>query len=140
MKLFPALLLALLLGLALWSGYVRWEPKLPAAGLLWAAANLLSTCTAEEVLFRGLVQSQLQQRWRAHPRGSAAALLVAAILFGLAHLGGGWHYVLLATLAGVGYGWVYQRTGRIEASILTHFAVNAVHFFLFTYPALERVS
>lgn len=30
----------------------------------------------------------------------------------------------------------YQRTGRVEAAILTHFAVNATHFLLFTYPTL----
>lgn len=48
-------------------------------------------------------------------------------------------YVALATVAGAGYGWAYQRAGgRIEASILTHFALNAVHFFFFTYPALAR--
>lgn len=42
-----------------------------------------------------------------------------------------------ATLAGIGYGLAYWRSGRIEAAILTHFAVNAAHFVLFTYPALR---
>ena len=68
----------------------------------------------------------------------ARFLSVAAGLFGLVHAGGGPTYVVLATLAGVGYGWVFLRTGRIEASILTHFALNAVHFLGFTYPALAR--
>ena len=61
---------------------------------------------------------------------------VSALAFGLAHAGGGWRYVLLATIAGTGYALAWQRTGRIEASILAHFAVNATHFLLFTYPAL----
>jgi membrane protease YdiL (CAAX protease family) len=65
------------------------------------------------------------------------ALSVASVLFGLAHAGGGPIYVALATVAGAGYGWAYLRTGKIEASILTHFALNAVHFFGFTYPALQ---
>jgi len=39
-------------------------------------------------------------------------------------------------VAGIGYGWAYRRTGRIEASILTHFSLNSLHFLLFTYPAL----
>jgi membrane protease YdiL (CAAX protease family) len=43
---------------------------------------------------------------------------------------------MLATLAGAGYAIAFQRTGRVEAGILTHFAVNAAHFLLFTYPAL----
>jgi hypothetical protein len=35
-------------------------------------------------------------------------------------------------------GCAYLRTGRIEASILTHFALNSAHFFGFTYPAAAR--
>jgi membrane protease YdiL (CAAX protease family) len=45
-------------------------------------------------------------------------------------------YVLAATVAGLGYGWAFLRTGRIEAAIAVHFAVNAVHFLLFAYPRL----
>jgi membrane protease YdiL (CAAX protease family) len=43
---------------------------------------------------------------------------------------------VLAGLAGLGYAVVYQRTMRLEMSVLAHFTVNAVHFLLFTYPAL----
>jgi membrane protease YdiL (CAAX protease family) len=57
------------------------------------------------------------------------------VLFGLAHIAGGWRYVALATVAGAGYGTVFYRSRRIEASILAHFTLNAVHFLLFTYPA-----
>jgi membrane protease YdiL (CAAX protease family) len=38
--------------------------------------------------------------------------------------------------AGLGYGWVFMRTQRIEAAMAVHFGVNAVHFLLFTYPRL----
>jgi len=37
----------------------------------------------------------------------------------------------LATLAGVGYGLAHACTRRIEPAILTHFAVNTAHYFLF---------
>jgi membrane protease YdiL (CAAX protease family) len=57
-------------------------------------------------------------------------------LFGLAHWGGGARYAMLASVAGLGYALVYARVRRVEASILVHFAVNAVHFVGFTYPAL----
>jgi hypothetical protein len=63
---------------------------------------------------------------------------LAAVLFGFAHAAGGWKYVVLATVAGAGYGWVYERTQRVEASVLAHWALNTAHFFLFTYPALAR--
>ena len=126
----------LLLLLAGGSGYVRFAPKLPAIALLWLWSNLFFTCLAEETLFRGLIQRELQRAWSARRFGLAAAVGVAALLFGLAHFAGGPAYVILATIAGAGYGWAYLRTQSIEAAALTHFALNATHFFLFTYPAL----
>jgi membrane protease YdiL (CAAX protease family) len=119
-------------------GFVRWEPKFPPESGLWLGVNLLFTCTAEELLFRGFIQRELQSTLRRFAGGRWIALVVASILFGFAHLAGGLTYVGLATLAGVGYGFIYQRTQRIEASILTHFALNSVHFFAFTYPALAH--
>jgi hypothetical protein len=128
----------LLLTLSLGAGYVRFDPKFPAETWLWLGVNLGFTCMAEEALFRGFIQAQLQRGWRNQPGGRWLALGLAAGLFGLAHAAGGAAYVALASVAGVGYGWIYQRTQRIEASILTHFALNAVHFFFFTYPALQN--
>ena len=128
--------MGVVLMLSFLTGYVRLAPKWPAETGLWLAVNLLFTCMAEEAFFRGFIQERLQRWGTEWDGGRLAALGVAALLFGLAHLGGGWVYAVLATVAGAGYGWVYQKTGRIEASILAHFALNAVHFFLFTYPAL----
>ncbi|MBI5426334.1 MAG: CPBP family intramembrane metalloprotease [Opitutae bacterium] len=119
-------------------GYVRWAPKLPAEAPLWLAVNLLFTCTAEEALFRGFVQGGLRRAWAQRRGGNWLALAVGAVTFGLAHAAGGWKYVALATVAGAGYGWVYERTQRVEASVLAHWSLNALHFFLFTYPALAR--
>lgn len=132
--------IALVLVLSLAAGYVRFAPKLPAETALWLGVNLLFTCMAEEALFRGFVQAQLQRWWR-HVRGGAwLALGVAAVLFGLAHAAGGAAYVALATVAGLGYGWIYRRTQRIEASILAHCALNTLHFLAFTYPALQTAG
>ncbi|QYM80430.1 CPBP family intramembrane metalloprotease [Horticoccus luteus] len=130
--------MAVVLGVSLVTGYVRWAPKVPAATALWLGVNLLFTCMAEEAVFRGFVQAQLQRLWGPSVAGRWFALVVAAALFGLAHAAGGAVYVFLATIAGLGYGWIYLRTGRIEASILAHFALNTVHFFAFTYPALQH--
>jgi len=132
-----SLLIVALMLLSLAAGYVRFEPKFPAETWLWLGVNLLFTCVAEEALFRGFVQAQLQRLLKTTPQGQVLALALAAILFGLAHAAGGASYVMLAACAGLGYGWVYQRTQRIEASILTHFILNTVHYFAFTYPALQ---
>lgn len=71
--------------------------------------------------------------------GDYLALLIAAILFGLAHYAGGTKYMILTTVAGISYGWVYLTAKRIEESILTHFGLNLTHFLFFTYPALAGV-
>ncbi len=60
--------------------------------------------------------------------------LDCALLFGLAYFGGGISYILLATAAGIGYAIVYRRTQSIEMAMLAHFALNATHFLLFSYP------
>lgn len=133
-----ALTIAVVLAASVALGYVRWAPKVPAEAPLWLAVNLLFTCTAEEALFRGFVQGGLRRAWASVRGGNWLALAVAAVTFGLAHAAGGWSYVALATVAGAGYGWVYERTQRVEASVLAHWALNALHFFLFTYPALAR--
>ncbi len=124
---------ALLALLALASGGLGWDPTPVAAFLPWAVLNLVTTCLPEEALFRGLFQARLAA---GHTRGLPAALPVAAsaIAFGLAHLPGGPVYAAFATLAGLGYGLAFHATGRIEAAILCHFAVNATHFLLLTYP------
>jgi hypothetical protein len=62
---------------------------------------------------------------------------VSALLFGAVHLAGGLPYTLLATVAGAGYAYCYHLTKRIEAPIVLHIALNAVHFVGFTYPALR---
>jgi membrane protease YdiL (CAAX protease family) len=131
--------LSIILGVlivALILGFVRFEPKLPMHLFIWLPTTLLFTCVAEEALFRGFIQRKLAQQLKKAKVEAYWSLLLASFLFGLANYSGGKKYVLLATLAGLGYGWIYQRTQRIEASILTHFGFNCAHFFLFTYPAL----
>jgi len=51
------------------------------------------------------------------------------VVFGLLHLlkhptHPNWGYGLLATAAGLAYGWVYQRTGKLSAAAVTHGAVD----------------
>jgi membrane protease YdiL (CAAX protease family) len=130
-------LIALLMACALAAGQVRLDLKWPQVFPVWAWSNLLFTCTAEEALFRGVIQRLLQGNSAPHgsPR-STGGLVIAGAIFGLAHYAGGARAVVLATVAGIGYGWIFWRTSRIEASILAHFLVNTTPFLCFTYPAL----
>lgn len=129
------------LGLALGLQLLQFAPKWPDFALQFIFCNLLLTCVAEEAFFRGLLQRPLYQ-WLSQ-RGVGAnqaawcAIVGVSILFGLAHLAGGGAYALVATVASVGYGWAYQRSGRIEVAIVAHAALNVVHMTLFTYPMLR---
>jgi len=102
------------------TGFIVWRPELSPLRVVGAPLIIyLVTGVPEEFLFRGLLQNLLTQGL-----GDRAGLAVASVVFGLAHLPDP-RYVLLAAIAGVAYGWVYQRTGKITASAITHALVDA---------------
>ena len=63
-------------------------------------------------------------------------LLAAAFIFGCAHLNNGpqalpnWRYMILATIAGLAYGRVFQRASTVLSSATLHMLVDwTKHFF-----------
>ncbi len=124
-------LACLLLALAL--GAIGFAPKWPAQGWLWLANDLLLVALAEEALFRGWFQRGLEIALARVGGGQWLALLLASLVFGAAHLAGGAGFVVLATLAGIGYGLAY-RFGGLRAAWIAHAGLNLIHFALFTYP------
>jgi membrane protease YdiL (CAAX protease family) len=136
----PVLLatLVVVLGTGVAFGYVRTDVKWTPLTPWFLAINLLFTCVTEEAFFRGFILGTLARGMARRRYGTALAVAVSTLLFGLAHAHGGAGLVMLATLAGLGYAAAYLRSGRIEGAILTHFALNAIHFVAFTYPALLR--
>lgn len=134
------LTLVAVLGASLAVGFVKPDFKLPAVTAQFLTLNLFLTVIAEEAFFRGFLQHRLALVLARFRHGGLIALAVSALLFGAAHAGGGVAYILLAMLAGVGYGYAYYRTQRIEAPILVHFLLNAVHFIGFTYPYVSTAA
>lgn len=128
---------ALCMSVALLIGMLGWAPKWPPQSTIWLLNNLLLVTLTEELFFRAYLQGGLQQMCKKLPFGRTLALCGAATLFGLAHFGGGWQWILLAGLAGIGYGLAY-RFGGLQAAVITHFGLNLVHFSLFTYPMFDR--
>ena len=124
------------------AGYARWDPKLPPWWPVWLWSMVFFTALPEEVLFRGWLQTAItsrlhSSRLRGSPRADAAAIIIAGALFGLAHAAGGPAYVVLATLAGIGYGWIYASTRSLISAVAAHAGLNTMHLLFFTYPALR---
>lgn len=82
----------------------------------------------EELLFRGLIQNLIEQRFG---RGWGT-LVAAAVIFGVSHINNttafhrppNWPYIVMATLAGLAYGWAWRKSEKITASAITHTLVN----------------
>ena len=109
---------------------IRFDFKISTYFVIFAVSNLLFTAVAEESFFRGLIQKPLAQYMGVYP-----AVLISALLFGAAHYGmGRMDYIFVATVAGIGYAYIYALTKSVGASILTHWVLNLVHFIFFTYP------
>jgi uncharacterized protein len=118
------------------SGAIRPDLKWPTFAIQFLATNFFFTCIAEEAFFRGLLQARLRKLFPESSIGGYITVLLSAVLFGLTHLAGGPSVMAFAALAGVTYAAAFHITGRIEAAILLHFAINAIHFVAFTYPQI----
>jgi hypothetical protein len=114
----------LALGVAL--GFIHPHSNLPGLGsavLRWVGIFFF-TAVPEELFFRAWVQNLLERRV-----GRQAALMIAAVLFGLSHFNKrstqfNWRYVLLASIAGIFYGRAWRERRRVPASAITHTCVD----------------
>lgn len=121
-----AVLAGVAIPLGMLVGFLHWEPRW--LGFSYAAARvfglILFVGIPEELLFRGVYQEAFSRLWT--PR---TGWLVASVLFGLVHIVKhfpplNWQYALLATFAGLAYGWVYTRTGKLGAAAVAHGVVD----------------
>ena len=132
-------LLFLPIGLPLaWAiGFVRWSPApmdhwtfVPV--LLAHMLGIYSVIgLGEELYFRGLIQNLLARG----PLPPRAGQLIAAVLFGAAHLGRrgfpNWKYAVVASAAGWFYGRAYAASHSAPAAAVTHTLVVLTWRFLF---------
>ena len=123
----------IVLGMAL--GFIP-APHGPAqrAGTMAAAVPVIffGTALPEEILFRSLIQNLLMLRFGTGWR----TLFAASLIFGCAHLDNGpqplpnWRYAIVATVAGVAYGAVFQRASTVLSSSALHMMVDwTKHYF-----------
>ena len=112
----------------------HWPAAAATGGRMAGAFGVILAGTAlpEEILFRSLIQNLIVLRFGASWR----TLLGASLIFGCAHLDNGpqplpnWRYMILATIAGVAYGMVFQRASTVLSSTALHAMVDwTKHFF-----------
>jgi hypothetical protein len=124
--------LAVPLGLAI--HFIEFAPRWRSVASLpiVALGIFLLTAWPEEFLFRGLLQNILSRA----TNNDYAGWFVASVCFGLSHITNGhfpnWRYALLATVAGLFYGWTWRKTGSIFASAIVHALVDTLWHFLFS--------
>jgi uncharacterized protein len=89
---------------------------------------LAATALPEEILFRGLIQNCIAQKLGT----GTTSLLISAFIFGCAHLDNGpgplpnWRYMILATIAGIAYGKVFEKSSSIFGSAGLHALVDTI--------------
>jgi membrane protease YdiL (CAAX protease family) len=113
---------------------VGWKPKIPDGILYFVLVNLMVTVLAEEAFFRLLLQSQIERFFKNKRIGICVGIVIASLLFALAHAGATEMVFFLFLFAGFVYAAVYAWTRNLLASIVAHFGVNIVHIMLLEYP------
>ncbi len=125
-----ALVAGVLLGIDLaqngLDGLVEYHTSHGITTLGLAAFASLQPAIVEELIFRGIAFSVLRRRFPVW-----VAILVPAVLFGLAHIWWGWVRVATTIFVGVLFALLRWRTNNLWGSMAMHFLVN----FGFPVPA-----
>ncbi|RKI08870.1 CPBP family intramembrane metalloprotease [Corallococcus sp. AB030] len=122
--------------LAVLAGFWDWAETLKALHVTSQSSVVIFTLflvfgalvggTAEELFFRGYLQTRLVERW-----GRAAGIAGAATLFGLMHLDP--IQAPMALVAGLFLGWLAERTGSLRLPVFVHVFNNLTSFLLSRY-------
>ena len=127
-----AYFLPLGIGLGAALRFIHFHAAVPSTASLLSGVltTFLLVAVPEEMFFRGIFQNLLETRF-----GQNTALVLAALLFGLAHFNRGasfnWRYVILATIAGIFYGRAWRARRQVLASSITHTAVDVAWWLWF---------
>lgn len=114
---------------------VEFDYKIDEILVIWAINNLLITCVAEELFFRGFFQNNLTKYLIKFKYKDSASILITSIFFGAMHLIS-WKFAIVAFFASIFYCLIFKITKDIRYSIFLHFIVNFIHFVFFSYPFL----
>jgi membrane protease YdiL (CAAX protease family) len=113
--------------------FIGFAPRWHAwSSLLFTSLGIFFfTAWPEEFLFRGLLQNMLSRSCKS----DLAGWWTASMLFGFSHITNlgfpNWRYVILASIAGIFYGWTWRKTGSIFASAIVHALVDVTWHYVF---------
>ena len=123
------------IGLAI--GFLKFNYALPDLGnlIVGIVFGYLFVALAEEILFRGVIQNLFYTLFN----NEYLALGLSSVIFGLSHINNktagfavpNWGFVLLASIAGLCYGWVYLKTKKLTMAAITHLLVNLIWLVFF---------
>jgi len=104
------------------TGFLHFDPDFSRV-LYVFLMYFIFVATVEEIMWRGVVQKFFSQYFK-----SVTTIVITSVMFGLIHIHKGgtfpnYSYVLLATIAGTAYGYVFKKYGLRE-SILLHTLVD----------------
>ncbi len=135
---FPLMIfgVTLLIALGLVSTTVDFDFKMPDLWLIWMIVNLGILCVSQELFLRLFLQDTITTYLPNNIAGKGVAILICAMIFAFLfppHP----NVYFMTFIAALFYGYAYERSKRVEASILLHFIINCIHFFFFTYPYID---
>jgi len=96
--------------------------------------TLVFTVSLEEVVFRGYLLTRLREQFGNY----WSAILVSSIVFGVGHIYQGYYGVIIATLLGVLFGFIFAISQRLWPSIVVHFALDAFLVIRYAYWLAHR--
>ncbi|NTW04285.1 MAG: hypothetical protein HGA19_23980 [Oscillochloris sp.] len=125
-----SILLPIMGGLSWALGIINIPTAIPNGGALIGAAlaAYFFTTLPTELLLRGVAQNGIARVLSTHdmPHASIIGLAAGAILAftcTLISTAGSWQLGLITGIASLGYGWIYQHTGKVTASAVPHMFV-----------------
>jgi membrane protease YdiL (CAAX protease family) len=113
----------------------------PAALPGMIATILISAAFGEEVFFRGILFERFGKMLGTRPWGVALTIVIAAVVFGLAHYGTqGWPGVQQAIISGLVFGAIYARTRSLWMLMIAHAAFDLTAVWMIYYGLEERIA
>jgi len=112
------------------TGFLSWNPTWPGITdvIVGFIGIYLTIALQEELVFRGILLNEFDTFALPKNIDALIPLVVTSFAFGLTH----WnnetpayvpHYIILATIAGLAYGWAYRKSG-LFGSMLTHTLID----------------